>query len=141
MFDGRSQVRKLYLMPLSYSKVPLPDGRAIEMVLPCYLIEMQDKLRILVDTGMNDDAERPSGAPPQREKKSVFEQLATLYLDNDDIDVVICTHFDVDHAGYHDQFRDAEFIVQHEHYDVARGGHKRFAATRKHWDKFGLKYR
>jgi N-acyl homoserine lactone hydrolase len=141
MLDGRSQVRRLYLMPLSYTTVPLPDGRAIEMVLPCYLIEMQDKLRILVDTGMNEDAPRPPGAPPAREKKNVFEQLATLYLDNDDIDVVICTHFDIDHAGYHDAFRDAEFIVQHEHYEVAKAGHKRFAAARPHWDKFGLKYR
>ncbi len=141
MFHRPSQVRKLYLMQLSRVNYKLPDGRVLDLVLPCYLIEMEDKLRILVDTGINDDAPATAGAPPPLQKSSVFEQLATLYLDPDDIDVVICTHFDVDHAGYHDAFRDAEFIVQHKHYEVAKSGHERFAATRPHWGKFGLKYR
>jgi N-acyl homoserine lactone hydrolase len=144
MFDlfrsSSSQARKLYLMQLSRTMVPLPDGRTLDMILPCYMIEMEDKLRILVDTGINDDA-AVTGAPPPEDKKTVFEQLATLYLDPDDIDVVICTHFDVDHAGYHDQFPDAEFIVQREHLEIARHGNKRTDATRAHWGKFGLKYR
>jgi N-acyl homoserine lactone hydrolase len=139
--SSESQVRKLYLMPLSYTKLPLPDGRLLDLVLPCYMIEMQDKLRILIDTGINDDAPVPAGTPEPTEKKSVFEQLATLYLDPDDIDIVICTHFDIDHAGYHDKFPDAEFIVQREHYEIARHGNKRTDATRKHWGAFGLKYR
>jgi N-acyl homoserine lactone hydrolase len=54
---------------------------------------------------------------------------------------VICTHFDVDHAGYHDAFPQAEFIVQREHYSVARGGHPRFAGARAHWDHPALRYR
>jgi N-acyl homoserine lactone hydrolase len=139
--SSQSQVRRLYLMQLSRTQVPLPDGRTLDMILPCYLIEMEDKLRILVDTGINDDAVRPPGTPPAQDKSTVFEQLATLYLDPDDIDIVICTHFDVDHAGYHDKFPDAEFIVQREHYEIARHGNKRTDATRAHWGAFGLKYR
>ncbi|MGA8036663.1 MAG: N-acyl homoserine lactonase family protein [Candidatus Acidiferrales bacterium] len=128
-------------MKLSRTMLPLPDGRTLDLILPSYMIEMEDKLRVLVDTGINDDAVMPPGAPPRLEKSTVFEQLATLYLDPDDIDVVICTHFDVDHAGYHDKFPDAEFIVQREHYEIARHGNKRTDATRPYWGKFGLKYR
>jgi N-acyl homoserine lactone hydrolase len=29
-----------------------------------------------------------------------------------DIDTLICTHFDIDHAGYHDAFTNAELVVQ-----------------------------
>ncbi len=62
-------------------------------------------------------------------------------LKPEDIDTLICTHFDVDHAGYHDAFTKAELIVQREHYDLARRGHSRFAAARAHWDHPALRYR
>jgi N-acyl homoserine lactone hydrolase len=58
-----------------------------------------------------------------------------------DIDILICTHFDVDHAGYHDSFPNAELIVQREHYELARNGHPRFALARAHWDHPALRYR
>jgi N-acyl homoserine lactone hydrolase len=47
----------------------------------------------------------------------------------------------VDHAGYHDAFPQAEFIVQRKHYELARGGHPRFALARPHWDHPALHYR
>ena len=47
---------------------------------------------------------------------------------------VICTHFDIDHVGYHPEFRSAEFIVQREHYEMARDGHPRLSAARPYWD-------
>ena len=34
----------------------------------------------------------------------VVEHLADLGLHPDDIDLLICTHFDIDHVGYHDTF-------------------------------------
>jgi N-acyl homoserine lactone hydrolase len=141
MLHGRSQVRKLYLMPFGRVVHTPPDGDAIDILFPCYLIEMKDGLRILVDTGLNHEDPVAADYPGMVEKKSVFEHLATLYLDPDDIDIVVCTHFDDDHAGYHDAFRDAEFLVQHEHYNFAKAGHPRTDPTRPHWGKFGLKYR
>jgi N-acyl homoserine lactone hydrolase len=71
----------------------------------------------------------------------VIEQLADLGLRPDDTDLLVCTHFDVDHAGYHDAFTKAELIVQREHYALARSGHARFAAARAHWDHPALRYR
>ena len=71
----------------------------------------------------------------------MIELLGTLGLHPDDIDILICTHFDPDHVGYHDSFTKAELIVQREHYTLAQSGHLRFAATRAHWDHPALRYR
>jgi N-acyl homoserine lactone hydrolase len=71
----------------------------------------------------------------------VIRQLAVLNLRPADISTVICTHFDIDHAGYNDAFPHAELIVQREHYELARTGHPRFAAARTHWDHPALRYR
>jgi N-acyl homoserine lactone hydrolase len=132
--------KRFYLLELSASTVPVGPGRSLEMVLGCYLVQTGDGRRILIDTGMAADT-RPPGLPPARNEKNVLEHLAGLGLHPEDIDTVIATHFDVDHAGYHDAFPCAEFIVQREHYELARGGHPRFAAARAHWDHPALHYR
>jgi N-acyl homoserine lactone hydrolase len=132
--------KRLYLLELSASTVPIAPGRTLEMVLGCYLVQTGDGRQILIDSGMAADG-RPPGLPPARNEKNVLEHLAGLGLHPEDIDIVIATHFDVDHAGYHDAFHCAEFIVQREHYELARGGHPRFAAARVHWDNPALHYR
>ena len=140
MTTSNAGPKRLYLLELSASTVPIGSGRTLEMVLGCYLVQTGDGRQILIDSGMAPDA-RPPGLPPTRNEKNVLEHLAGLGLHPEDIDVVIATHFDVDHAGYHDAFPYAEFIVQGEHYELARGGHPRFAAARAHWDHPGLCYR
>jgi len=112
----------------------------MEMSSGCYLIETMDDKRILIDSGMAPDAP-PSSAPPSTNEKNALEHLAGLNLRPQDIDTLICTHFDVDHAGYHEYFSSAELIVQREHYTLARNGHPRFAAARAHWDHPALRYR
>lgn len=131
---------KLYLMQLSATTVPLGEGRSLEMVLGCYLVETTDGQHILVDTGIAPDA-RPPQAPKDPNETNVIEQLAALGLDPGDIGTVICTHFDVDHAGYHDWFPTAEFVVQRAHYELARRGHPRSDKARDHWDHPALRYR
>jgi N-acyl homoserine lactone hydrolase len=112
----------------------------LEMVSGCYLVETSHG-GILIDTGMNHDAPRPAGAQPVRNQKNVLQHLGDLGLKPADINMVISTHFDVDHAGYHDAFPHAEHIVQREHYELARRGHPRFAPARPHWDHPALRYR
>jgi N-acyl homoserine lactone hydrolase len=133
--------QKLYLMQLSTTTLSLPAGGTMAMVSGCYLIETGDGRHILIDSGLPADAALPPGAPAPENDTSVLAHLAALGLRPDDIDIVICTHFDVDHAGYHDAFTNAEFIVQREHYTIARGGHPRYAAARPHWDHPALHYR
>ena len=132
--------RRLYLLRLSTSTVP-GAGRALEMVSGCYLVQTSDGRNILIDSGVPADYTPPPGMPPAENRKNVLEHLADLGLRPGDIDLLICTHFDVDHAGYHDVFTRAELVVQHDHYALARGGHVRYAAARAHWDQPALSYR
>ena len=132
--------RRLYLLRLSTSTVP-GAGRALEMISGCYLVQTSDGRNILIDSGVPVDYTPPPGTPPAENRKNVLEHLADLGLHPGDIDLLICTHFDVDHAGYHDVFSRAELVVQHDHYALARGGHVRYAAARAHWDQPALRYR
>jgi len=99
------------------------------MVLPYCLVEISDNKHILIDTGMAADA-RHHGTPPAANEKNILDHLTELGIRPAEIDTVICSHFDFDHAGSHDSFPNAEFIVQREHYQMARNGHPRFALAR-----------
>jgi N-acyl homoserine lactone hydrolase len=131
---------RLYLFQLSTATIPTPT-RAIEMVSGCYLIEAGDGRHILIDSGLSDDFESPPGATSAENKQNVLEHLAALGLHPDDIAILVCSHFDVDHAGYHDAFTKAELIVQRKHYEQACSGHPRYAGARVHWDHPALQYR
>jgi N-acyl homoserine lactone hydrolase len=134
-------LQKLYLLPLSLATVSIGPGRTLEMVSGSYLIETSDDKHILIDSGFPPDVPHSSEMPPVTQEKNVIEHLSALGLRPNDIDMLICTHFDVDHAGYHDVFMHAECIVQRTHYELARSGHPRFAPARSHWDHPALYYR
>lgn len=133
--------QRLYLMQLAAVIVPLPNGQTLDMSAGCYLVQTNDGQNILIDSGFPANHVSPPGTPQFERGKNVIEQLAELDLQPDDIDLLVCTHFDVDHAGYHDAFTQAELIVQREHYELARSGHPRFAGARAHWDHPALRYR
>ncbi len=128
-------------MQLSTTIIPLAAGQTLAMSSGCYLVQISDGKNILIDSGLPADYTPPPGTPPARHGKNVLEHLADLDLHPNDIDLLITTHFDVDHAGYHDAFPQAELIVQRQHYELARSGHVRFAAARAHWDHPALRYR
>ena len=101
--------------------------------VPCYLIQLGDGTNILVDSGFPAAVE--SDAEMQAEMrfevdKDVVARLADLGLRPDDIDIVICTHLDPDHAGQHAAFARAEFVAQREHDALARGDDPRFEVAR-----------
>ncbi len=133
--------QRLYLMQLSTATIPLAAGQTLAMSSGCYLIQTIDGKNILIDSGLPADYQPPPETPPTQQGKNVLEQLADLGLRPDNIDLLICTHFDVDHAGYHDAFPLAEHIVQRQHYELALSGHPRFATVRAHWDQLSLHYR
>lgn len=131
--------QRLYLLQLSTTSIPLPNG-TLEMSSGAYLVQMSDDQNILIDTGVPADYSAP-GTPTPDNPKNVLEHLGDLGLTPDDIDVLIVTHFDIDHIGYNDSFPKAELVVQRAHYELARAGHPRFAAGREHWDHPALHYR
>jgi N-acyl homoserine lactone hydrolase len=139
MSTNLSVPQRLYLLQLSATTLHVA-GRALEMSSGCYLIQTGDGKNILIDSGLPADYTPPPGAPRARQEKNVLEHLDGLGLKPDQIDLLICTHFDVDHAGYHDAFRRAKLVVQRAHYDLAKSGHPRFATARPHWDHPALHY-
>jgi N-acyl homoserine lactone hydrolase len=139
MILSNATSQRLYLMQLGTSTIPTTPPSAGSA--GCYLVQTSDGKNILIDSGLPADYIPPPGTPPRENEKNVLEHLADLGLGPENIDFLICTHFDVDHAGYHDAFPQAELIVQREHYELARSGHPRYASARAHWDQPALRYR
>src|SRR5258708_8079971 len=116
----------------------MAQGNAKPVPIPCYLVQTSDGKHILIDSGF------PKDPPPWQGIQmhtNVVEQVGLLDLAAGDINVLICSHCDGDHCGHHDDFPNAQLVVQREHYEVARAGHQRFAATRPHWDLPASRYR
>ncbi|GCE21635.1 N-acyl homoserine lactonase family protein [Dictyobacter kobayashii] len=125
---------RLYLLQLAINTVGSP--------VPGYLIQTSDHKNILVDTGVPLDGSFTPNGHQDLQIFSVVEQLATINLTPQDIDILVCTHFDPDHAGNHDAFRWSELIVQRAHYEFAHASTaSRFQLTRSHWDHPDLRYR
>ncbi|HET8843517.1 MAG TPA: N-acyl homoserine lactonase family protein [Ktedonobacteraceae bacterium] len=122
---------RLYFMLV----VPEPDWP-----VGCYLVQTKDGKNVLIDSGLPFSEDEP-GDPPSVWGKNVVEQLADIGLQPKDIDMVICTHYDQDHVGFHREFTEAEFVVQRKHHEAALSGLKRFAGSRENWDQPGRKYR
>jgi len=121
---------KLYLMQLGLGGTGSP--------VPGYLVQTDDGQNVLIDTGYPEDQYGDGADYPA--DHWVVNRLAEIGLTPDDIDTVICTHLDVDHAGSHDSFPTAEFVVQDTHLDAARSM-PRFQSIRSHWDDPRLNYR
>ena len=114
--------KRLYLLQLSATTVHMA-GQTLNMSMGCYLVQMSDGRNVLIDSGLPADYVSPFGVSVAEHEKNVLEVLDTLDLHPQDIDILICTHFDPDHSGYHDAFMKAEHIVQREHYTLAKSGH------------------
>jgi len=122
---GHTAVRRLYLLEVgTMPKYQIP--------IVCYLVETDDGRRILIDTGLPEVI--PEEASDFANGRDVIAQLAGLGLTPGDIDTVISTHYDIDHAGRHAAFTRARYVVQRAHHADA-ATNPRFAALRAEWDQ------
>jgi N-acyl homoserine lactone hydrolase len=112
----------------------------LEMSSGCYLVQMSDGINVLIDSGHPDDFQ-VSGGAIRTFDVGLVELLGRVGVKPSDVNVVVCTHFDIDHVGHHEIFKAAEFVVQRRHYELARSGHERFAAGERHWGDPALRYR
>ena len=76
----------------------------------------------------------PEGESEFENGQDVLEQLASIGVTPDEIETVISTHYDIDHAGRHAAFRSAHYVVQRVHH-VDAASNPRFAANRPQWDQ------
>lgn len=115
--------------------------------VPGYLIQTDDGKQVLVDSGFPRELIGAYKQPGYTgfavdEEDFVVNRLAAIGVEPEEIDYVVCTHLDPDHAGAHDAFPGAEFVIQRAQYEAARGGtFDRFGRMRAHWDAPGLRYR
>ena len=122
---SQNAVKRLYLMQVG-------DMPEYQIPIVCYLVQTDDGKNILIDSGLPE-------VMPEEEKdfangQDVIQQLASIGLKPDDIDTVISTHYDIDHAGRHAAFTKAQYVVQRVHHlDAATN--PRFAALRSQWDQ------
>ncbi len=117
--------QRLYLMQV---------GSVPEYQIPivCYLVQTGDGKNILIDTGLPEII--PEDSSGFENGQDVIEQLANIGLQPDDIDTVISTHYDGDHAGRHAAFTKAHYVVQRVHH-VDAASNPRFASIRLQWDQ------
>lgn len=103
-----------------------------EIPIVCYLVQTGDGRNILIDSGLPEII--PEDASEFENGQDVIEQLASMGLRPDDIDTVISTHYDGDHAGRHAAFMEARYVVQRAHH-LDAASNPRFAAIRPQWDQ------
>lgn len=122
---SQNAVKHLYLMQVGI----MPE---YQIPIVCYLAQTGDGKNILIDTGLPEIL--PEGEAEFENGKDVINQLADLGLKPEDIDTVISTHYDGDHAGRHAAFTKAQYVVQRAHHlDAATN--PRFASIRSEWDQ------
>ena len=122
---NRNAVKRLYLMQVgSMPNYQIPIG--------CALVQTEDGKNILIDSGLPEIL--PEEASDFENGQDVIAQLASIGVTPDDIDTVISTHYDIDHAGRHASFTKAHYVVQRVHH-LDAASNPRFAALRPEWDQ------
>lgn len=115
------RAKRLYVLDYGLFQVNEND-RIIGLV--GYLIQTYDGTNILVDTGFPawyaDDVEKASAADNLHRFGHILQldhenlphgQLAQIGLNNEDIDILVMTHTDIDHVGGMNEFPDARFVI------------------------------
>jgi N-acyl homoserine lactone hydrolase len=125
MIMSQNIPQRLYLMQVGI----MPE---YQIPIVCYLVQTADGNNILIDSGLPEII--PEEESEFENGQDVIEQLASLGLKPDDIDTVISTHYDGDHAGRHAAFTKAQYVVQRVHHlDAATN--PRYATIRPQWDQ------
>ncbi len=122
---SQDAVQRLYLMQVG----SMPE---YQIPIVCYLVQTGDGRNILIDSGLPEII--PEGEAGFENGRDVIEQLASIGLKPDDIDTVISTHYDGDHAGRHAAFTKAHYVVQRVHHADA-ASNPRYADVRPQWDQ------
>jgi N-acyl homoserine lactone hydrolase len=125
MMMSQNAPQRLYLMQVGI----MPE---YQIPIVCYLVQTGDGRNILIDTGLPEIM--PEGETEFENGKDVIQQLASIGLKPDDIDTVISTHYDGDHAGRHAAFTKAQYVVQRVHHLDALNN-PRYADIRSQWDQ------
>src|SRR5262245_31240869 len=110
MTTHASTAQRLYLMQVAFMPI-------YQIPIVCYLVQTSDGKNILIDSGLPETL--PADFPVIVPAQNVVEQLAGMGVQPDAVDIVVSTHYDVDHAGCHGAFDKAQYVVQRLHHTDA----------------------
>ena len=134
MNEGRIRqtiVSRLYFICLGFRTSETAGGTR-ENNYAAYLIQTDDGRNILVDSGF------PEGLQPLDADgnpwRNVIQQLDSIGVAPQDVDTLVCTHYDLDHCGRNDAFPNALHFVQRKQHEEAARGYARYQRGRAHWD-------
>jgi N-acyl homoserine lactone hydrolase len=125
MMMSQNAAKRLYLMQVG----SMPE---YQIPIVCYLVQTGDGKNILIDSGLPETI--PEEGSDFVNGQDVLKQLASIGLTPNDIDTVVSTHYDIDHAGRHAAFTKAQYVVQRVHHADA-ASNPRYAALRPEWDQ------
>lgn len=131
MSDAQTQVARLYFICLGFRTSETPAGTR-ESNYAAYLIQTEDRRNILVDTGFPVGMEPVDAAGNAH--PGVVAQLASIGIAPQQVDTLVCTHYDLDHCGQNDVFANAVHVVQRKQHEEAARGYERYQRGRAHWD-------
>jgi N-acyl homoserine lactone hydrolase len=112
-----------------------------------YLARTADCQNVLIDTGyrpgtLGQESTTEPAFLQASPEQLVTNQLKGIGLSPEDIDYLIVTHLDPDHAGFTSSFPGAEVVIQRRHLALARmSGAPRFQLTRPAWDSPIVRFR
>ena len=138
----------LYILDCGYLDDPQPNGEIQRVPVPAYLIRTDTGRVYLVDTGNPETLIGASKCEPWypatceiTAAHDPIAGLAELGLRPRDVDAIIATHFDFDHAGRYDAFGPlgTDVYVQRAHMAAALSFPARFDPAL--WRVPGLRWR
>jgi N-acyl homoserine lactone hydrolase len=112
-----------------------------------YLARTADCQNVLIDTGyrpgtLGQESTTEPAFLQASPEQLVTNQLKGIGLSPEDIDYLIVTHLDPDHAGFTSSFPGAQVVIQRRHLALARmSGAPRFQLTRPAWDSPIVRFR
>jgi N-acyl homoserine lactone hydrolase len=112
-----------------------------------YLVLTADGKTVLIDTGYRPGTlgEEAGGEPAFLQalpEQLVVSQLGRMGIAPEDVDYVIVTHLDPDHAGFTGSFPRAEVVIQRRHLALARTSDApRFQLTGSSWNSPLVRFR
>lgn len=86
-----------------------PSTGCLKLSVHSWLIEVGGR-RILIDTCVGNDKERPTRPMWHRMQTAYLERLSAAGVDPEDIDVVMCTHLHQDHVGWNTHLVDGRWV-------------------------------
>ncbi|TDR93347.1 MBL fold metallo-hydrolase [Enterovirga rhinocerotis] len=106
-----------------------PQSGMVRLSIHAWLIETS-RSRILVDTCVGNDKERPSRPQWHRRETPFLDRLAAAGIAPESIDYVLCTHLHADHVGWNTRLLDGRWVPTFPHAKYVFG-----RAEYDHWER------